>query len=121
MAENTEKTQEGQTASEEKKGCPETEDLLHKFYLFGLGLRKDIEEAVSKLIERGEAETKDKEKTVNDVFEKAKEKSVVVENKLEEFVNTMLERMNLVSKEKYEALEKRVAELEQKMKEFHPE
>lgn len=118
MAENTEhKTADphDEDTSETKKRL-EAEDLLHKAYLFGLGLRKDIEESVNKLIERGEEETEEKEKAIDDVLKQAREKASPLEHKIEELINKVLDSMNLVSKEKFEALEKRVVELEQQLK-----
>lgn len=94
---------------------PEGDDLLHKFYMFGLGLSKEIGETVSKLSERGKTETDDKDKTLDDVLKKAREKTGLIENKLEDLVKRGLERMNLVTKERFDALEKRVEELEKKM------
>jgi polyhydroxyalkanoate synthesis regulator phasin len=134
MAENTapnanepEETQEeGKTTEKEER--TEAENLFHKFYLFGLGLQKDVEETVKNLIERGEMEAGEKEKIVDDFVKKAKESSSTFEEKIEDFVNNALESMNLVTKEKYDALEMRVQELEntiQKLentiKELHPE
>ncbi len=118
MAENTENTtteaQNEETIGGKKRS--EAEDLLHKAYLFGLGLRKDLEESVNKLIERGEDETEEKEKAVDDVLKKAREKASPLEHKIEELVNTVLDGMNLVTKDKFESLEKRVAELEAQLK-----
>jgi len=111
---NTTETQNEETA-DDKKGS-ETEDLLHKAYLFGLGLRKDLEESVSKLIERGEEETEEREKTIDEVLKKAREKANPLEHKIEELVNKVLDSMNLVTKDKFEALETRVAELEAQLK-----
>jgi polyhydroxyalkanoate synthesis regulator phasin len=126
MAENTEhKTadphDEDTSETKEDKKRPEAEDLLHKAYLFGLGLRKDLEESVNKLIERGEEETEEKEKAIDDVLKKAREKASPLEHKIEELVNKVLDSMNLVSKEKFEALEKRVVELEQQLKKSEQE
>ncbi len=127
MAENTEEKtteteeqQEEQKASEEQKEkeeSTETENLFHKLYLFGLGLQKDIEESVSNLIEKGEEMAGEKEKVVDDFLKKVKARGDTFENKLEEMVNKTLENMNLVTKSKYEELEKRVQELEDKIKE----
>ncbi len=111
---NTTETQNEET-SDDKKGS-EPEDLLHKAYLFGLGLRKDLEESVNKLIERGEEETEEREKTIDDVLKKAREKASPLEHKIEELVNTVLDSMNLVPKDTFDALETRVAELEAQLK-----
>jgi len=118
MAENTEtKTNDTQTEeTSEGKKRSEAEDLLHKAYLFGLGLRKDLEESVNKLIERGEEETEEKEKAIDDVLKKAREKASPLEHKVEELVNKVLDSMNLVTKDRFETLEKRVMELEQQLK-----
>jgi polyhydroxyalkanoate synthesis regulator phasin len=78
-------------------------------------LRRDIEESVNKLIERGEEETEEKEQAIDDVLKKAREKASPLERKIEDLVNKVLDSMNLVNKEKFEALEKRVVELEQQL------
>jgi polyhydroxyalkanoate synthesis regulator phasin len=115
MSEKTE------TKTEKDTQSSEMEDMFHKAYLFGLGLRKDIEEAVNKLIERGEEETEEKERAIDDVFKKAKEKTAPLEHKLEELVNKTLDSMNLVTKEKFEALENRVIGLEQRLQQSKQE
>lgn len=119
MADTKEKTttEPQSEATADDKPRLEGEDLLHKAYLFGLGLRKDLEESVNKLIERGEEETEEREKAVDDVLKKAREKVGPLERKVEELVNNVLDGMNLVPKEKFEALEQRVADLEAKLQE----
>lgn len=118
-----EERKEEQTSSEETGSGKNTQagsdDLLHKFYMFGLGLRKEIEETVSKLSDRGKTETDAKERpiegTFDDMLKKARERTSALEGKMEELVKKGLERMNLVTKERFDALEKRVEELEKRI------
>ena len=93
-------------------------------YLFGLGVQRDIEETVKNLIDRGEVRAEEQQKVVDDFMKKAKENTGKVEEKINEMINKTLEGMNLVPKEKFDALERRtqvleskVLELEQRMKE----
>ena len=44
-----------------------------------------------------------------------RERTSPLEHKIEEFVNKALDSMNMVTKEKFEALEERVAELEKQL------
>jgi polyhydroxyalkanoate synthesis regulator phasin len=111
-------SEQEQKGTEEQKERTETENLFHRLYLFGLGLQKDIEDTVKNLIERGEIEAEEKEKIVDDFVQKAKESSTKLENKIEELINQTIESMNLVPKEKYDSLEKRVQILESKVLEL---
>jgi len=124
MADNEERKNE-QTSSETtgsgKHSQAENDDLLHKFYMFGLGLRKEIEETMTKLSDRGKPETgtnpdaNTKDRTFDDMLKKAREQTSVLEGKMDELVKKGLDRMNVVTKERFEALEKRVEELEKRM------
>ncbi len=111
-------SEQQQEAGEEQEERTETENLFHKLYLFGLGLQKDIEGTIRHLIERGEMEADEKEKMVDDFMKKTKESGKKFEKKIEEMINQTLESMNLVPKEKFETLEKRVQILERKILEL---
>lgn len=120
----TQDEQQEQSKSDEKKQRTEFENLFHKMYLFGLGVQRDIEETVKNLIDRGEVRAEEQQKVVDDFMKKAKENTGKVEEKINEMINKTLEGMNLVPKEKFDALERRtqvleskVLELEQRMKE----
>ena len=138
MAENTEpkaeETQEEQSTAgqeaedQQEQQRTETENLFHRLYLFGLGLQKDLETTIKNLVERGEMEAEEKEKMVDDLREHVKKSSSQFENKIKDLINQVIEGMNLVPKEKYETLEKRVQiletkvlELESRLKESQPE
>jgi polyhydroxyalkanoate synthesis regulator phasin len=112
---DTETKAQTETEREKQKESREAEDILHRFYLFGLGVRKDIEEMVSKLISRGESEKEAKDQAVNEFLHRAKEKGDEIEGRLEGFVEHSLQRMNLVTKEKYTTLESRVTDLERRV------
>ncbi len=131
MAENTEtttgQTQEEQTSSEQqqeqgksekKEQRTEFENMFHKMYLFGLGVQRDIEETVRNLIERGEVKAEEQQTVVDDFMKKAKENTGKIEEKINEMINKALEGMNLVPKDKHDALERRVQILESKVLEL---
>lgn len=87
-------------------------------YLFGLGVQRDIEETVKNLIERGEVRAEEQQKVVDDFMKKAKENTGKVEEKINDMINKTLEGMNLVSKDKFDTLERRVQVLESKLLEL---
>ncbi|PID57691.1 hypothetical protein CSB45_05505 [candidate division KSB3 bacterium] len=117
MAEHTEATTE--TTQEVQHDSTETEDnLFHKLYLFSLGLQKDLEESIHKLIERGELVSEEKQKLVDDLVKKAKESTGSFEKKLEDLLTSTLESMNFATRDKHDQLEKRVQILERKILEL---
>jgi len=124
MSENTEnKTgpqdeQQEQAKSDQKEQRTEFENLFHKMYLFGLGVQRDIEETVKNLIDRGEVKAEEQQKVVDDFVKKAKENTGKVEEKINDMINKTLEGMNLVPKDKFDALERRVQNLESKVLEL---
>ena len=126
MADETkqEQSNQEQDKANEKKDRTEFENFFHQMFLFGLGVQRDIEDTVKNLIERGEKRAEDQQKVVDDFMNKAKENTGKVEEKINDMITKTLERMNLVPKEKFDALERRVQileskvlELEQRMKE----
>jgi len=124
MAENSEPKQAQDNATQtdaQEKERTETESIFHRMYLFGVGLQKDIEQTVENLIERGQVEAGERQKVVSDLLKGVKQSGEHLEGKLEQFVNDALEKMNLVTMDKYEALEKRLNALEQRIKELHPD
>ncbi|GAK51522.1 hypothetical protein U14_02767 [Candidatus Moduliflexus flocculans] len=123
MSENTEpKTDQAQNEQEqgdsEKKEQDPLFNLFHKVYLFGLGVQRDIEETVKNLIDRGEVRAEEQQKVVDDFMKKAKENTGKVEEKINDMINKTLEGMNLVSKDKFDTLERRVQVLESKLLEL---
>lgn len=131
MSENTEpKTEQTQDEQQQEQDTSEKKDqdpvvnLFHKMYLFGMGVQREIEETVKNLIDRGEVRADEQQKVVDDFMKKAKENTGKVEEKINEMINKALEGMNLVPKDKFDALERRaqilegrVLELENRMKE----
>ena len=125
MSENaepkTEQTQDEQQQAHDDSGKKEQDplfNLFHKMYLFGMGVQREIEDTVKNLIDRGEVRAEEQQKVVDDFMKKAKENTGKVEEKINEMINKTLEGMNLVPKDKYDELARRVQILESKVLEL---
>lgn len=84
--------------------------------------QEEVEDFVNKLIERGEIAEKDGRKLVNDILERRKGKTQEttkrVENELEKRFESLLDKMNIPTKNDIEALTAKVTELSKKVDEL---
>jgi len=101
-------------------------DLLHRVLLASIGAvalaQEEIEEFVSRLIERGEIAEKDGKKMVNDVMDNRKKQAKKSAQKAEDEVNKqveqILERLNVPSKADIDTLTEKIASLSKKVDEL---
>jgi len=77
----------------------------------------EIEEFVGKLVERGEIADKDGRKLVKDVLERRR-KMGPLEDKLDQQVERVVNRLNIPTKSDVEALSSRIADLSHKIDEL---
>ena len=98
----------------------EISDILRKMGLFGIGVisltKEKVEELSRELIQKGDLTQEEGKKFVHDVLSE-KEKQVKdiekqVNTKVQEFIN----KSGIVTKKDTQALEKRIEELEKKLK-----
>jgi poly(hydroxyalkanoate) granule-associated protein len=108
-------------AGEEKERNPLLE-MSRKVLLAGMGAvalaQEEVEEFVSKLVERGEIAEKDGKKLVRDVMEKRKKEAKKAEDEMEKRVEELLDRMNVPTKSDIEALSAKITELTKKVDEL---
>lgn len=92
------------------------QDLLKKAWLFGVGVfdftKEKAEALVSEMVKRGEVSQQESPQAVEQILDKAQE----MQKALFEKVKEIIAGMNLARTADLEALEKRVAALEEKIK-----
>ena len=97
------------------------EDLFKKFLYTGVGLvsmtAEKLQEAVDELVGKGKISEKEGKKILNDFFENTETKKAEFESKLKEAAEQVKEKLSFPSKTEYDALLKRVEELESKLAE----
>ena len=95
-------------------------DFLKKTYLAGLGLasltQDKIEELVDDLVKRGEVAEKDRSKVVNDLINRAQEEQEKLFKTVREYVKKVVHEMGLPTHDEFNALQKRVDQLENDLK-----
>ena len=97
-------------------------EKARKVLLAGIGAvalaQEEIEDFVGKLVERGEIAEADGRKLVKDVLERRKKQAQKAENLLDKRVAEILNRMNIPTKGEIEALSARIAALTEKVDEL---
>jgi len=91
-------------------------DLLHKVLYAGIGLaamsEEKIKETVAELEQRGAVSGEEGKKLTHELIEKAKHQAEEMKKVVHIECNKILSKMNLVPREEYEALKRRVESLE---------
>ena len=93
-------------------------DILRKTLLAGVGLawmtREKIEELAQKLSAEGQTSAEEGKKFVEDLIGKAEEARRGIEAQVQTAVRKAIEGMHLPTRERIEAIEKRLSALEQR-------
>jgi polyhydroxyalkanoate synthesis regulator phasin len=94
------------------------EDFWNKAKHFGLGLmdftKEKVEDLVDEMVKRGELSQQESSQAVAQIMEKAKAEQEALKDKLTAMIQKSVSDMGLARAADLEALEKRVAALEQK-------
>jgi poly(hydroxyalkanoate) granule-associated protein len=97
-------------------------EMLRRVLLATIGAaaiaQEEIEALVNRLVERGEIAEKDGKKLVHEMMDKRKSKTTKVEEEISKNVESVLERMNIPSKDDVEALSQKIAGLSKKIDEL---
>lgn len=117
MDTNTEST--GTKDEEEKKEFHSFYDVVRKMMLAGIGAvalsHDEIEEFINKLVERGEIAKKDREELFKEMRERYRKYHHGDESHARKRVSELMERFSIPSKNDFEELNKKLADLEKKI------
>ena len=95
-------------------------DLLHKAWLFGVGMfdftKEKIEGVVQEMVQRGEISQSDSPEAVKQLLAKAQDAQQALWEKVKELTQAAIDGINVAKASELEALEKRVAALEEALK-----
>ncbi len=95
-------------------------DILQKAWYFGLGVfdftREKVEGLVQEMVQRGEISQQESPEAVKQFLDKAQEAQAAVTEKIKGMVNKALTETKLARAADLEALEKRVAALEEEVR-----
>lgn len=95
---------------------------LRRVLMAGIGAmalaQEEIEEFVNKLIERGEIAERDGRKLIEDIKERRRQKAEEAEEKLEQRIEGLLDRMNVPSKRDIQELNSKITMLAKKVDEL---
>lgn len=114
-------------ADEAKKAEPNPlVDAVHRVLLAGIGAvalaKEDMEDLVSKLVERGEIAEADGRKMMKDIMERRKKQASVqtkkAEDALDQRVEDVMNRMNIPTKDEIEVLSAKITALTKKVDEL---
>ena len=91
-------------------------DIIKKTYLAGLGLAsltgEKIEEIVEELIKKGEVAEKDRKKIIDELISKGREQREQLSESVKDTVQKVVYELKIPRRDQYEALLKRIEELE---------
>jgi polyhydroxyalkanoate synthesis regulator phasin len=97
------------------------EDLFKKFIYTGVGFAamtaEKLQEAVDDLVGKGKLSKDEGKKIVDDFFENTESKKEEFESKLKEAADTVMDKLSLPTKSEFDALKKKVEDLEAKLAE----
>lgn len=97
------------------------EDLIKKVLYTGVGLvataTEKVQSTVDDLVDKEKIDKEEGKKIVNDFVESTESKKGELETRLNEMVEGIIDKLNLVKKSEMEALKKRIEELEGQLKE----
>jgi len=95
-------------------------DLLQKAWLFGLGMvdatKEKVEEVVQEMVRRGEITMQEGPEAMKQLLSKAQQAQAAMVDKVKELVNKALAEARPAKAADLEALEKRLAALEEEVK-----
>ena len=95
-------------------------ELLHKAWLFGAGVfdftKDKVEALVQEMVRRGEITQQESTETVKNLWTKAQEAQEAMVAKVKEFTKNTVDEIKVAKAADVEALEARVAALEEELK-----
>jgi polyhydroxyalkanoate synthesis regulator phasin len=95
-------------------------DLLHKAWLFGVGMfdftKEKVEAMVQEMVKRGEITEQESPEAVKQMLAKAQDAQQSLVQKVKELTRNAIDEVNVAKASDLEALEKRVAALEEALK-----
>jgi polyhydroxyalkanoate synthesis regulator phasin len=96
-------------------------ELLHKAWMFGLGVydfsKERVEAVVQDMVQRGEISQQESPEAVKQLLAKAQDAQQALMDKVKELTQSAIDEINVAKVSDLEALEKRVAALEEALKE----
>ena len=91
-------------------------DYIRKMTLAGAGLAiittEKIQEMMDDLVKKGEMTEKEAREAVNEFVEKSKQAKKDLEDKVEQMITGLLNRMNIPTRKEIEEIKERLAQLE---------
>ena len=97
-------------------------EAARKVLLAGIGAvalaQEEIEDFVSKLVERGEIAEKDGKKLVREVIDRRKKETEKAEDEFSKRIEDILDRMNVATKADIELLSEKISALSKKVDEL---
>jgi polyhydroxyalkanoate synthesis regulator phasin len=97
-------------------------EAVRKVLLAGIGAvalaQEEIEDFVSKLVERGEIAEKDGKKLVREVMDRRKKETEKAEDEFSKRIEDILDRMNVPTKADIELLSEKISALSKKVDEL---
>ncbi|MCK9377484.1 MAG: hypothetical protein M0P73_15190 [Syntrophobacterales bacterium] len=95
-------------------------ELLHKAWLFSVGVfdftREKVEATVQEMVQRGEITQQESPEAVKQLLAKAQDAQQALVDKVKELTKDAIAELNVAKASDLEALEKRVAALEEALK-----
>jgi polyhydroxyalkanoate synthesis regulator phasin len=95
-------------------------ELLHKAWLFGIGVfdftKEKVDDLVQEMVQRGEISQQESPEAIKQLLAKAQDAQQALWEKVKEFTKTAIDELNVAKASELEALEKRVAALEEALK-----
>ena len=95
-------------------------ELLHKAWLFGVGMfdftKEKVEGVVQEMVQRGEISQSDSPEAVKQLLAKAQDAQQALWEKVKELTQAAIDEINVAKASELDALEKRVAALEEALK-----
>jgi polyhydroxyalkanoate synthesis regulator phasin len=95
-------------------------ELLHKAWMFGVGVldftKEKVEALVQEMVQRGEITQAESPEAVKQLLAKAQETQQALWDKVKELTRKAIDEINVAKASDLEALEKRVAALEEALK-----
>jgi polyhydroxyalkanoate synthesis regulator phasin len=95
-------------------------ELLHKAWLFSVGMfdftKEKVEGLVQEMVQRGEITQQESPEAVKQLLAKAQDAQQALWEKVKELTKAAIDEINVAKASELEALEKRVAALEEALK-----
>jgi polyhydroxyalkanoate synthesis regulator phasin len=95
-------------------------DLLHKAWLFGVGVfdftKEKVEDLVQDMVQRGEITQQESPEAVKQLLAKAQDAQQALWEKVKELTKATIAELSVAKASELEALEKRIAALEEALK-----